>query len=291
MTLYLADLASVLPGAPGQIFSGSPGVGTWVNNLPHLAFSKFIQSIFAYVEVFHLLGLFMLGGAVIVTCMRLMGLGITSEPASVVEKNTRVFLNVGVVMAIVTGLLMGMSNAGKLYGSEIFTVKMMAMVAGILFSYFVMIPVAKAEGAATPGARVAVTVAMVIWLIAMLTFSLRLTANVGVFHVMWACAVILFSALRGKLRWVFGAGLALIVVVSQIVTHVVITDAMDHDRYMAANRAILFIAGGWIFGMAIANIFGKAAAPGSSNFARMVGYATILVWVTVGAGGRWIGTS
>ena len=37
--------------------------------------------------------------------------------------------------------------------------------------------------------------------------------------------------------------------------------------------------------------FGRAAVPGSTSFARMTAYVTIIVWVTVGAGGRWIGLS
>jgi hypothetical protein len=37
------------------------------------------------------------------------------------------------------------------------------------------------------------------------------------------------------------------------------------------------------------NILGKDSRSESTTLSRLIGYATILVWVTVGAGGRWIG--
>ena len=48
----------------------------------------------------------------------------------------------------------------------------------------------------------------------------------------------------------------------------------------------------WLnLGLALAafNIPGRSAAPDTTTGARLIGYATILAWVSVGAGGRWIG--
>lgn len=287
--MYLAQLGKILPGAPQTFFTGNKPVNDWVDALKNTELGKFTNTWFAEIEIFHFIGMFLIGASVILTCLRLIGVGIKEEPASVIEKNTRWFLHIGAVMAIGSGLMMGVGNSGKLWTSEIFTAKMIAMVAGLIFSYGVMIPVAQREGQATPAARAGGIIGLVLWILALLIFAVRPTANVGFFHMLWAGMLILFAALPKRMRWIFAGGLVALLVPWQILTHIVYND--QQEQYMVVNKIFMYLSGVWIFGLAIANISGKGASADSNSFSRMIGYVTILAWVTVGAGGRWIGLS
>jgi hypothetical protein len=277
-----------------------PGAAPWVENLKTTDAAITIQGLFAQIEVFHIIGLFMLGGATILTSLRLIGVGLTEVPTSTVEKQTRLWFTIGVIMAIGSGLLIGLSNAEKLYNNTAFLFKMIAMVAGILFTYLVVIPTAQKEGAVGGGAKIAMIVALVLWLIALFIFAfgqgLNNLGNVGIFHLITAGALIAFMAIQGKLRWVFGIGLAAIILVWQVTTHFIVPvpDGMDLDvliAYEGINRVFVYLTGLWVFALVALNIYGRGAPQSSTAMARLVGYSAILIWVTVGAGGRWIGLS
>ena len=289
--MFLANLGSLLPDSPDAIFAHIHQVKDWEGHLGKTALASWVNTYFAYIEIVHFLGLFIFSASVILTSLRLIGVGLVEETSAVIEKNTRWFLHIGFVLAIGSGLLMGVGNADKLYNSEIFTVKMIAMFAGLFFTYFVMVPVAQNNGQATPSARIWMVIALAMWLLALVTFSIRPTANVGMFHIMWAGALILFIALQGKLRMTYGVGLLLIIIAWQIITHIFIREDLDAAKYMVVNKAFMYLSGFWIFGLSLLNVFGKGAVATSNSFARMTAYATILVWVSVGAGGRWIGLS
>ncbi|MEI7931497.1 MAG: DUF6644 family protein [Alphaproteobacteria bacterium] len=287
--MYLASFAKMLPGSPQDIFAGNKPLAAWVDGLKNTDLGKFTNTYFAEIEIFHFIGMFLIGASVILTCLRLIGVGIKEEPASVIEKNTRVFLHIGAIMAIGTGLMMGVGNSGKLWTSEIFTAKMIAMVAGLIVSYGVMVPVAQRDGVASPATRIGGIIALALWILSLAIFAVRPTANVGFFHMLWAGSLILFAALPKKMRWVFIVGLIALLVPWQILTHLVYND--QQEQYTTVNKAFMYLSGLWIFGLATANILGRGASSDSNAFGRMIGYVTILAWVTVGAGGRWIGLS
>jgi hypothetical protein len=274
-----------LPDAVDDII---PQIGPWVENVGNTALARFFQDVFAQIEVFHILGLFMLGGATILTSLRLIGVGLVDLKPSEVEKNTRIWLNIGVVMAIASGMMIGLSNAQKLYNNSAFLFKMIAMIAGIVFTYGAMIPAAKADGKVGGGARIALLIAMLIWLFGIAVMVTKVGSNVGAFHVLFAGALVLFGCLQGSLRWVMVAGVAIAVIVLQIVTHFMLGDPYS-EPYIAANRIFMWGTAAFLVALMLLNIFGKAAPRDSNALARLIGYSTILVWVTVGAGGRWIG--
>lgn len=285
----LIELFSFLPDSFEQII---PSIGPWIEGLGITPIAAFFQNVFAQIEVFHIIGLFMLGGATILTCLRLIGVGLVDVSPSEVEKNTRLFLNIGVIMAIVSGLMIGVSNASKLYNNSAFLFKMIAMFAGIIFTYAVMIPVAKADGVVSSRARTGLIIGMLIWLVSIMVMIGKIGSNVGSFHVILAGSLIAFMALQGKMRWIYASVLLLIVVAWQIVTHVVVTPGETTEAIAAfdmANKTFMWLSAIWVFGFATANILGKSAPKDSNALSRLIGYATILVWVTVGAGGRWIG--
>ena len=172
-----------------------PQIGPWVESIGTTPLATFFQNVFAQIEVFHIIGLFMLGGATILTCLRLIGVGLVEVSPSVVERNTRLWLNIGVVMAIVSGLMIGLSNAQKLYNNSAFLFKMLAMFSGIIFTYFVMIPVARREGEVGGSARIALIAAMLLWLAGIAVMISNVGSDVGAFHVIFAGALVALAAL------------------------------------------------------------------------------------------------
>lgn len=287
--MILAAANHILPDTFQQMF---PSLEGWINSLNVSPLAAELQNYFAQIEVIHILGLFMLGSATILTCLRLIGVGLLEASPSLIYRNTRWLLTLGVILAIGSGILMGLSNAGKLYNNSAFLFKMIAMVAGIVFSYAVMVPAAKADGNVGGGAKVGLLVAMLIWILALAVLVSKIGSNVGSFHLIYAGALIAFFAMKGAQRWIMFAGAVVIVAAWQLVTHVFVlqgtTDA-QLTAYMNANKLFMWLSAAWVFGWVALNIFGVSAPKTSTSMARLVGYATILVWVTVGAGGRWIG--
>lgn len=273
---------------PDNVQQIVPSIGPWVESLSTDRLAIALQGVFAQIEVFHILGLFALGCAVILTSLRLIGVGLVEATPSSIYKNVGVWLHVGVVVAIVSGLLMGLSNASKLYDNSAFLWKMIALVAGVIYSYAVLVPVAKADGRVSGGAKVGLLVGSAIWLLALIVMLSKQGANVGVFHVLFAGALIAIAATSGAMRWVLIVGLVILVVGLQIATHGVIKDPFT-ETWMVANKAFMWITGLFIFAMIVLNILGRSAQGDSRALTRLVGYTAILVWVTVAAGGRWIG--
>lgn len=133
-----------------------PNLEPWVQNLAGVWPASVIKPsiwMFAAIEAVHLLTLGLLGGCVILLNFRLLGIGLTSEPVSVVERNLRLWLWIGVGGVLLTGIAIGMSNAEKLYTSPAFSVKMVSLAAGLIFSFGVTNSIARSEGGSAPGRK------------------------------------------------------------------------------------------------------------------------------------------
>lgn len=265
-----------------------PQIGPWVESVGVTPLAMFFQDVFAQIEVFHIIGLFMLGGATIVTSLRLIGVGLTELKPSEIEKNTRLWLNIGVVMVIVSGLMIGLSNAQKLYNNSAFLFKMIAMVAGLVLTYFALIPAAKAEGRVGGGAKIALFAGLALWVLAAAVMVTKPGSNVGAFHVLFGGALMLIASLQGKLRWVLVAVIAVATLVLQYLTHVVYLDPYS-EPYAVVNRVFMWGMSAFLLLLILLNVIGKAGPKDSNAMARLIAYSTVLAWVMAGAGGRWIG--
>ncbi len=104
-------------------------LGTSVNNS---------QWAFAAIEAGHLLALAVLGGAILVVDMRLLGFGLKEEPVSYVGKTAQPWLIGGLTTAILTGIpLLASLAAGKYYVNGAFWLKMYFFVAAFVFTFTV----------------------------------------------------------------------------------------------------------------------------------------------------------
>jgi len=91
--------------------------------------------LFPVIESFHLLGLAVIGGAVLILDLRLLGLGLTRQPTDRIWRDTRPWLLSSLTVMILSGLLLFTSEATKLYYHEAFWVKMISLLLSIIFTF------------------------------------------------------------------------------------------------------------------------------------------------------------
>ena len=103
--------------------------------------------LFPVIESFHLIGLGILGGSVVVMDFKLMKLIFRGTNKIYILDQTRKFFIVGLSLLILTGVPLFLSEAVKCYYSRAFWIKMISLVIGVLFVYFVRNPlIVKKEG-------------------------------------------------------------------------------------------------------------------------------------------------
>lgn len=264
-----------------------PEARPWVESLANTFPGSFIKPQFAWWEVLHILSLVVLGGTTILMNLRLIGVGITEERPSEIYRNLKGWQNAGVIGIVVSGLLIGSSNAERLYDSAAFIVKLLALVGGIVLTYGASRPVARADGAVSLPARIFFVVGMVVWAMGLWVFVTSELISPGVFHMLTAAALIVAFATRGRLRLAYLAGLLALIVAQFTATHFVIRPD-DYARLNPVNIAFAWVFAAWILGSALAQLFSAGRGEDGGPLTKLIGYATILVWVTAAAAGRWI---
>lgn len=271
-------------------------VGPWVESLDQHFPGKWVKPQFHWWEIGHIVSLFILMGCLIMINLRLIGRGLIVEPASVIYQQLKWWLLAGVVGVIGTGLLIGSANAVRLYASTAFLCKMISMIAAVIFTYLVTVPVAKADGRVGNLPKVAGIIALVLWFIAIWIFgNLKGAIAPGLWHLITAGGFIVAIALRGKNRWIYLVVLALGIALYQILTHTLTNPTLDGGPFSKPLFLGLNVWAGrltalWIFGWGAYQIYqtrtgDRDTAPA---LAQLTAYVSILVWITVAMGGRWI---
>lgn len=121
--------------------------------------------LFPVIECLHLLALALLGGTVLAVDMRLLGLGLKSQPSSELLRKLQPFMIGALATSIVTGILMFLSEAIKCYFSPPFWYKMTLLLLASLFAFTVRRRVALAEPGRFASGLVKLTavVSMALW--------------------------------------------------------------------------------------------------------------------------------
>jgi len=264
-----------------------PHARPWVESLANTFPGKFVKPQFAFWEVGHILSLIVLGGTTILMNLRLLGVGLTQEPPSEIYRNLRVWQNVGVVGIVVTGVLIGSANAERLYDSAAFIVKMLALIAGIVLTYGVSRPVAAADGAVSIVSKVWFALGSAIFLLGLWVFATSELINPGVFHLITAAALLVLFVTPGRTRWVYLGVLTALIVAQFVGTHIVVKPD-DFARLTPVNKAFAGLFTTWIVGCALFQLFRAGRGEAGGPLTKLVGYATILVWIMGAAAGRWI---
>lgn len=91
--------------------------------------------LFPVIESVHLLGLALLGGAVLIVDMRLVGLGLRGREVKEIAREARPFMNFALVVMIATGVPLFLSEPIKCYYSPAFWVKMWTLAVALIYTY------------------------------------------------------------------------------------------------------------------------------------------------------------
>ena len=97
--------------------------------------------LFPVIQSFHLIGLGILGGAVVIGDFRLLGILMKTETTSYVIRVTKPWFNFGLSILILTGIPLFLSEAVKCYYSRAFWIKISCLLIGTIFVYFIRNPI------------------------------------------------------------------------------------------------------------------------------------------------------
>ena len=101
--------------------------------------------LFPVIESVHLLGLAVIGGAVLVVDLRLFGFGLTRQPVAKLAADAQRWLIASLIVMLITGALLFSSEAIKCYYHEAFWVKMTSLLLAVVFTFTVRRKVAMAD--------------------------------------------------------------------------------------------------------------------------------------------------
>jgi hypothetical protein len=263
-----------------------PGAADFVTGMPEIWPISMLQDVYAPFGALHLVGLGLMGGAVILLNLRLMGVGLTTEQPATLERNLRPWLIIGLAIVLGTGIIIGMLNSDKLYKSVPFFTKMVSLLAALIFSFGVTNAIAKAEGKTSTPILIASAVASLLWLVAIGVLGADSIAAPGVIHVITAAyAILLIYGVRT--RWIAAAAYALIFGGIFVMYWIV-----GFNSYEPLYESITYwgVVAGSLIVVALYGyeIYAGRAEP-ASPLAKLIALFSVLTWVTVAAGGRWIG--
>ena len=106
----------------------------WVQYSQPLAAMRSSPWLFPVIATFHLMGLSVIGGAVLLVDLRLMGLGLRRQPVAQLARDAEPWLFGGLAVMIATGIPLFMCFATKYYYLTFFWVKMAALCLVVVFT-------------------------------------------------------------------------------------------------------------------------------------------------------------
>ena len=112
----------------------------WLDTSFLATMSKAYGGVFAVVQMFHLLALSMLGGMVLVSDLRLLGVLMKDVPSETVVEQTNRWFTVALIAITLSGIFMSSAVAMKLYYNEMFWAKMAGFGIGVAFFYLIRRP-------------------------------------------------------------------------------------------------------------------------------------------------------
>ena len=115
----------------------------WLDTSMLADISKAYGGVFAVVQMFHLLGMSMLGGMVLVGDLRLLNVLLKDIPSGQVIENTQKWFTVALIVVMTSGIFMSSAVAMKLYYNQMFWAKMTSLALGVTFVYAIRRPLLK----------------------------------------------------------------------------------------------------------------------------------------------------
>ena len=252
----------------------------------------------------HLVALSLLGGAVILADLRVLGPGVTARTPVELNRSMSPFLIAAGVGLIVSGIFLALGQMMRLYASPPYWLKMASLLSAIVFTFAARDPVIREEGKFTPFAWVGLAVSMAIFWIswinltdwffgarqAYLVFILILLALVF-------APKIVPAGIKAKIVGlpVFVSAPAMIVVLFILSAAIFWLTGIDYMGEIDMNGMGL---GAWfqpkILGMMLLSfLFGLILYTGIGNSEhplsmRLMSAISIFLWGSTAISGRWI---
>jgi hypothetical protein len=120
------------------------------------------ELIFPTLEVIHIVGFAVLVGTIAIVDFRLLNLGMRRQKVAELASDLAPWTAIGLTMVLLSGPLMFSSDPDMYYLNRSFQVKMVLLLAAILFQYTIHRKVAKSEGPPFRHKLVA-CISMVLW--------------------------------------------------------------------------------------------------------------------------------
>jgi len=137
----------------------------WIQYSAPLVEMRSSPWLFPVIATFHLFGLAIIGGAVLLVDLRLLGFGVRGQRAADVVHDAERWLIRGLWITLPTGVLLFMCFATKYYYLTFFWVKLAALVLVLIFTFSVRRAVALAEdsGISRARGRIVALVSLSLW--------------------------------------------------------------------------------------------------------------------------------
>jgi len=121
--------------------------------------------LFPVIEAFHLLGLGLVAGSVLLVDLRLLGMGLSKQPAAQLWANARPWLIGGVTLMFASGIPLFLSESIKCLYSFPFWVKMTSLFLVLLFTFTVLRRVMQARTTSDQplSGRATAIISLVLW--------------------------------------------------------------------------------------------------------------------------------
>jgi len=128
-------------GVREAVYPGLMPFFEWMNESSWLGrIGTTYGSVYATIEAVHLLSMAVLGGTVLATDLRLLGVIFKDIPSETLVTGTHKCFKWALLMAILTGIFCAAGVANKVYYMQVFWIKMLVLLAGSCFMLFIKQP-------------------------------------------------------------------------------------------------------------------------------------------------------
>ena len=137
----------------------------WIEKTPPAHAIRESKWIFTIAEVFHLFGLTLLLGTVLIMALRLSGFVLQRKAAAGIARELMPFSIGGLTLALSTGALLFISEATKCWGNVAFRYKMLFLFLALLFQFTGLQKITRADEHRFPplARKMTALVAVVLW--------------------------------------------------------------------------------------------------------------------------------
>ena len=136
----------------------------WLEYTPLLVAMRSSPWLFPTIATIHLLGLAIIGGAVLVVDLRLLGLGLNRQPVARLARDTEPLLLIGIATMLLTGPWLFMCFATKYYYLTAFWLKLAALGVVLLFTFTIRRRIVRSSRTVGAAPKLVAAASLSLWL-------------------------------------------------------------------------------------------------------------------------------